>query len=142
MDDEHLYFAVPKKRPLDLIKEEFDTLLRKELEGRSKRRTLVKYQYSPTEYQGNKYKTLQLKLDLQKNVFLDPSLRGKKLLMRIQDYLSNERFKKKVNEIPPEFVVDTFTGNEDSVLRNCTRYRKDCNSLIKNVANGIFPGKY
>ena len=142
MDDDHLYFSVPKRRPLDLIKEEFDNLLRKELDGRSKRQSIPLQRFSPTEKQGNKYDSLYLKLDLQKNVFQDKSLKGEKLVKRVQEYIGNERYVKKENKIPSQFILDTKSGNYDSVLRNCNRYRQKCRDILLNVSNGEFPGNY
>ena len=143
MDEQHIYFAVPKDRAMELIKHEFNELLATALANRSKRRSVTSQRYAPTELQGMKPEVMRMKLDLQKKVFCDESLKGAKLLERVREYFAKERYKRKSkNEIPREFKGDQFVYGDDNALKNCTRYRADCRKIIANVATGVFPGKY
>ena len=103
------------------------------------------HQFQPTEIQGLKRDALGVMVDLQKNVFYDPKLKGAVLRERVHQFFSGERYKKKDNKIPFSFVVGSSwdkTEHADAADRNIRRYRQKIKQLILNVAGGEFPGKY
>lgn len=101
--------------------------------------------YVPTEIKGLKRDALRVMIDLQKNVFVGESLKGKALRRRVHEYFSSERYKKKQNQIPFSFMVgNSWNPDEhnESADRNIRRYRQKIKKLIENVSEGVFPGKY
>lgn len=101
--------------------------------------------YQPTEIQGLKRDALAVMVDLQKNVFYDPKLKGAVLRQRVHQFFSGERYKKKENKIPFSFMVGSSwdkTEHADAADRNIRRYRQKIKQLILNVADGEFPGRY
>ncbi len=106
--------------------------------ARGERRKLPpQHNYAPTEIQGLKTDSLRLLLGLMQNVFCDKSLRGKALRDRVVAYFSEDRYKKKKNKVPGQFL-----GEDDHVSRNIRRYRTRGQKLLLNVAFGDFPGTY
>jgi hypothetical protein len=75
-----------------------------------------------------------------KNVFYDVSLKGKALYEKVVNYLETERFKKQKNELPT--IFEDLTNDSEDAKRNIRRYRSRGKSILLNVANGRFPGKY
>ncbi len=101
--------------------------------------------FQPTEIQGLKRDALGVMVDLQKNVFCDPKLKGAVLRERVHKFFNSERYKKKENKIPFSFVVGSSwdkTEHSEAADRNIRRYRQKIKKLILNVAAGEFPGKY
>jgi len=100
--------------------------------------------YVPTEVQGVKRESLRIMLDLERKVFGNESLKGDKLTARVVKFFEQERFKRKPNQIPASFRIESYRNNSthENVNRNIRRYRQKVRKLIVNVANGEFPGKY
>jgi len=143
VDSHHLFISVPKNRPIEMIQEEFNEILKKELNGRQNRLQLPFHKFAPTEIQGFKRETTRLHLELQKFVFHDESLKGEKLFKRVEKFFSSERFKRKLNEVPEPFKPDRFAlGDNQDAQRNIRRYRQRSRNILMNVAKGVFPGKY
>jgi hypothetical protein len=140
MDNDHLYLAVPKTRSLNVAVNEIRVLLDKEFQAsRSKRAHMPMHRFAPTEIQGFKRDTMRLHLDLMKNVFNDPALKGKALYERTRKYLESERYKKRKNSLS---VFAGLVNDDEDAKRNVRRYKMRCNRLLLNVASGVFPGKY
>ncbi len=101
--------------------------------------------YVPSEIQGVKRDALRMMLDLERRIFRNEKLKGEKLRERVLKFFAEERFKRKVNQIPASFLISNHKkqgDTTDNVDRNIRRYRQKVNQLILNVANGEFPGRY
>lgn len=137
--DSNLYVVIPKQTAHKRVVDEIKALLAVEAPTARGRRRKVppKHAYAPTEIQGIKVEPLRLLLALTEHVFVDPSLRGRALVDRVQSYFASERYKRKKNTIPPSFV-----GDDAHVSRNIRRYRDRSKKVLLNVASGTFPGDY
>jgi hypothetical protein len=139
-----LYFEVPKNKSYGDLVEEFKVaLLGANPRAKRGRKIPTKHRYAPTEIQGVKEDSLRMMLDLQKRVFKQDRLKGAGLTMAVQTFFKQDRYIKKLNEIPSVFaeMVGSLDHSE-SAERNIRRYRQKAKKLILNVANGQFPGKY
>ena len=140
-DDGHLYVVIPRTRSINVAVEEFSELLSNEFNvTRAKRTHVPIHKYAPTEIQGFKRDSMRLTLDLMKNVFQDETLKSKALYEKVVNYLETDRFKKQKNELPT--IFEDLTNDSEDAKRNIRRYRSRGKSILLNVANGRFPGKY
>ena len=141
-----VYLEIPTtKSQSDLVKE-FRKILPIAVKSLKRGRKLPPtHKYAPTEIQGLKRDSLRMMLDLQKNVFINTSLKGESLRNRVQSFFGSERYKKKTNIVPMAFRLDAnkrHVTHQDEADRNIRRYRQKASKLILNVASGVFPGKY
>lgn len=138
LSDESLYVEIPKGLPHTVLLEQLKTLLQREDPSRRGRRkeSAPTSLYVPTETQALKHEHLRVLRDLTRDVFCDDSLTGRKLLERTKLYFESERFKRKKNKIPSNFL-----GSDENSLQSLRRYKKNSQLILLNVANGIFPGK-
>jgi hypothetical protein len=139
LSDSNLYLVIPRGLPHRTVLNEVTALLQsQDPTARGARRKLPpQHDYAPTEIQGLKADSLRVLLGLMQNVFCDKSLRGKALRDRVVAYFAGDRYKKKQNKVPGQFL-----GENDHVSRNIRRYRTRGQKLLLNVAFGEFPGTY
>lgn len=139
--------AVPKHKAETVLVCEFRDLIRSGAGGlgKTKRHQVIGHRYAPTEVQGVKREALRMMLALQQRIFSQNKLRGEKLLMRVLQFFSSERYKRRANRIPATFVIAPGTSRGDhheEAMRNVRRYRQKAAMLMLNAASGVFPGRY
>jgi hypothetical protein len=144
--DDNFYVTVPRGKAYGDILAEFKSLIEQELPTKAKgRKTPPPHRFAPTEIQGVKRDSLQMKLDMQKHIFSKTDLKGSALTNRVQKFFASERYKRKKNSVPMSFVIDPSNRSKDhtdEANRNVRRYRQKAKKLMLNVASGQFPGKY
>ena len=142
---DHLTVLVPKHKNQALLVREFRELIKVELAKDPVKPKTQKHKYVPTEIKGVKRDAMRMMLDLEKNVFSISNLKGMKLVQRVREYFSTERYKRKKNVIPMAFqenVANVHDDHSEESMRNVRRYRQKVKQIILNVASGQFPGKY
>lgn len=96
--------------------------------------------YSPTQGAEPKRIAVHQMLVVYRDVYLKtkPRLRGKKLLGAVHKFYQGRKRKK---AIPMQFMRSDYSG-KGSPLRNLRRYIQKAEKIMRNVADGEFPGRY
>jgi hypothetical protein len=142
---DYLTVLVPKHKNQALLVREFRELIKTELAKDPIKPKIIKHKYVPTEIKGVKRDAMRMMLDLEKNIFSTSNLKGMKLVFRVREYFSTERYKRKKNVVPMAFqegMANVHDDHSEESMRNVRRYRQKVRQIILNVALGQFPGKY
>jgi len=114
-----------------------DILVKEQKSSTKKKKTTLIGRYQITEGSEPKLKTIRSVLNIYRDVYLKNN-RPKipKLLPMVVSYYDS----KKKMTLP--ITLDTNKNDLDNVLRNLGRWMKWGETIMLNVSNGEFPGKY
>lgn len=114
-----------------------EILIKKQKSSAKKNKTTLIGRFQFTEGSEPKLKTIRSVLNIYRDVYLKNG-RPKipKLLSMVVDYYNS----KKKMTLPT--TLDTTQNDLDNVLRNLGRWMKWGETIMLNVSNGEFPGKY
>lgn len=151
--------SVPVNKSMETLVVQFKNVMKPILDDFKNKDIVLKHKYSPTITKGLKLNNIKLLLDLNKLAFNQQFRNKHELAYKIASIMHQPVYKdmapksliqfkelyenmQKSNSLIKAIVKNTNIKEMNNVKRYVNRYKKQADNLLRNVAEGKFPGKY